>query len=61
MLMAFAIIGKEEGTMFWKKKDKTVATEKGSKCPVCGVDCFDANSLGRHTAWAHKEEKAPAK
>lgn len=46
--------------MFWKKKGKSAA-EKEIKCNVCGVECFDQNSLERHLEWVHKEVKIPAK
>lgn len=45
--------------MFWKKKEKP--TENEFKCNVCGVECFDHESLARHLDWVHKDVKITAK
>ena len=46
--------------MFWKKKENQGAN-KEIKCTICGVECFDQNSLERHLEWVHKEAKTLAK
>jgi hypothetical protein len=46
--------------MFGNKKSKVMRT-KESVCEVCGLDCYDKDSLARHMDWAHKEQKGTPK
>jgi hypothetical protein len=47
--------------LFGKKKVQTTVESVSFKCPVCGLDCLNKESLDRHVEWQHKDQKPPVK